>query len=350
MTDRSVGPRCGNNPNVQLTDRDRKAIDDFKARLALKEAAKPYIERAVWVDGDPLMEVIAVTVWERCARDDENTPQLVCDDPRTIAAFAAAVACAHAAVSSAPADRAALSARLWAVAEHRIVAEWICCEPINPKHDLCVQGDATLRMVKALLVDDPEAIRPAPLLDAVLAVLPEPADRAAIYREVADRLAADAEQGEKEGFTRIYRRSAARQVRERADQAQQPETQADDTDPVYDPRAWETYRRDAGCGCTAPAPVDCKIPHGTGAWLCPCHRLSGPPWKDGDPSGKPLSPEDASIRQYFQEPNRCLSANGIFRCSRPTGHPGDHRTGRTFWGRRAEDEQPAAVSQPGKEG
>jgi hypothetical protein len=63
--------------------------------------------------------------------------------------------------------------------------------------------------------------------DAVLPVLPEPADRAAIYREVADRLAADAEQGEKEGFTRIYRRSAARQVREWADEAQQPETQAE---------------------------------------------------------------------------------------------------------------------------
>lgn len=72
----------------------------------------------------------------------------------------------------APTDRAALSARLWAIAEHHIVAEWICCEPINPEHDLCVQGDATRQMVKALLVDDPEAIRPAPLLDAVLPVLP----------------------------------------------------------------------------------------------------------------------------------------------------------------------------------
>jgi hypothetical protein len=51
-----------------------------------------------------------------------------------------------------------------------------------------------------------------------------PADRATVYREVADRLAADAEQGEKEGFTRIYRRSAAKQVRDWADEAQQPET------------------------------------------------------------------------------------------------------------------------------
>jgi hypothetical protein len=53
--------------------------------------------------------------------------------------------------------------------------------------------------------------------DAVLAVLPEAADRAAIYAEVAERLATDAEQGDKDGLTRIYRRSAAKQVREWAD-------------------------------------------------------------------------------------------------------------------------------------
>ena len=67
--------------------------------------------------------------------------------------------------------------------------------------------------------------------DAVLAVLyrewpwlraeaedaAPPADRAAIYAEVAERLATDAEQGDKDGLTRIYRRSAAKQVREWAD-------------------------------------------------------------------------------------------------------------------------------------
>ncbi|MFC9847762.1 hypothetical protein ACFWFF_01430 [Streptomyces sp. NPDC060223] len=109
MTDQTAGPRCGNNPNLQLTPGDRKAVDDFKARLALQAAAKPYIDSAVWVDGDPLMEVIAVTIWQRCAHNDENMPQLVLDDPRTIAAFAAAVARAAAVVPvPAPTDRAAL--------------------------------------------------------------------------------------------------------------------------------------------------------------------------------------------------------------------------------------------------
>jgi hypothetical protein len=97
------------------------------------------------------------------------------------------------------------------------------------------------------------------------------------------------------------------------------------------------YRRDAGCGCTAPAPVDCKVPHGTGAWLCVCHRLSGP---TVTAPGKSLAALGTS--KYFLEPNRCLSTDWVFRCARPIGHPGDHRTGRTFWGRRAEDEQPCA--------
>ncbi|RPE40234.1 hypothetical protein EDD90_3270 [Streptomyces sp. Ag109_O5-1] len=113
MTDRSTGPRCGNNPNTRLTPGDRKAVDDFKARLALQAAAKPYIESAAWVDFDPLMEVIAATVWGHCARDDAEMPQLVRDDPRTIAAFAAAVARAHAAAAPAAAtDQTALRDRI----------------------------------------------------------------------------------------------------------------------------------------------------------------------------------------------------------------------------------------------
>lgn len=53
--------------------------------------------------------------------------------------------------------------------------------------------------------------------------------RAAVYAEVADRLKADAEEGAKDGFTRIYRRAAADRVRvwanEVAAEAPAPETQ-----------------------------------------------------------------------------------------------------------------------------
>lgn len=65
---------------------------------------------AAWVDGDPLMEAIADAVWEHCAI--EGTASLVVDDPRNIAGTAAAVArrllTPPAALPSAPADRAAL--------------------------------------------------------------------------------------------------------------------------------------------------------------------------------------------------------------------------------------------------
>jgi hypothetical protein len=94
---------------------------------------------------------------------------------RTVHALAASnVQLQPASAPSVPADRAALSAKLWAVAEHHIVAEWICCEPLEPRHTLCAKGYAALGMARTLLVDgDPEkAWNPeAPLLNAVLAEL-----------------------------------------------------------------------------------------------------------------------------------------------------------------------------------
>jgi len=79
-------------------------------------------------------------------------------------------------------------------------------------------AEAALAAVEAALGDTllPDAREEA--LAGIAAVLPEAADRAAVYAEVAERLAADAEQGDKDGLTRIYRRSAAKQVREWADE------------------------------------------------------------------------------------------------------------------------------------
>lgn len=115
-----TGPRCGNNPNFRMSDGDQKAVNNFQARLALQAAAKPYIADAVWVDGDPLMEVIAVTLWEHCARDDKDMPLAVCDDPRTIAAFAAAVVRAYAVVQAPATDQTAIE-RVRAVLETEAV-------------------------------------------------------------------------------------------------------------------------------------------------------------------------------------------------------------------------------------
>jgi ribosomal protein L37AE/L43A len=84
--------------------------------------------------------------------------------------------------------------------------------------------------VSFALEDDPEAQEWVPALaDAVLAVLPAPADRAAILREAADALDADMERffGEWPDEPRnspyaLGRKDAATELRRMADEAQQP--------------------------------------------------------------------------------------------------------------------------------
>ncbi|WP_406444482.1 hypothetical protein OHB14_36550 [Streptomyces sp. NBC_01613] len=253
MTDRSTGPACGNNPNFRMSDGDRKAIDDFKARLALQAAAKPYIDRAVWVDGDPLMEVIAVTLWEHCARDDERMPQLVRDDPRTIAAFAAAVARAHAAVSvsaaAPPTDRASCP-RCQHDERTRGVLQLSTLEMYPPDHaDDCPAGlrdrlaAALLARIKRATVSKAQphdaftsllAANEFDLADAVLAVLPPAADRAAVLREAADTLAAEIQRGAR--FSHDDARQpglceAVERLRRLAAEAPEPATQAEAHEP-----------------------------------------------------------------------------------------------------------------------
>jgi hypothetical protein len=212
--------------------------------------------------------------------------------------------------------------------------------------------------------------------DAVLAALP-PADRAAVLREAADIADEvvppdlprdDRDQGRVDAAADIRRQAdfvELQQLRRLAAEAQrQPETrqpcacgqdgceycdvdeaeedaeeQPDTETRVYDHRAWETYHRDAGCGCTDPNPVDCAIPHGTGAWLCVCHRLSGPPIKESDPPGTFLTAEQEAVRKHYRHPNRCLSVRGAFRCELGVDHGGDHRLKRTVW-----RDAPAAVA------
>lgn len=147
MAEQPVGPRCGNNPNARLPDGDRKAIENAKSLLALKAAAEPYIDSAAWVDGDPLMEVIAAIVWKHC---EHSGSSLVIDDPRTIAAFAAAVARAHAAAAPPAADQAALRKR---------IAMTLARTKLRPPYLHCLV-----------------------MADAVLPELPDAADRAALER------------------------------------------------------------------------------------------------------------------------------------------------------------------------
>jgi len=215
MTDRSVGPRCGNNPNVRLTPGDQKVVDDFRAQLALREAAKPHIERAVWEDSDPLMEVIAATVWKHCARDDADMPQLVCDDPRTIAAFAAAVVRAHAAgvaPATGPECAASISGHCLAEGQSETACDTDAGECVHGGQPATDQtalrdriADALRTTPSAIGAENPQLGFPShhqpgesgylgwcalcvrdidALAAAVLAVLPATADRAPTLREL----------------------------------------------------------------------------------------------------------------------------------------------------------------------
>lgn len=81
-------------------------------------------------------------------------------------------ACEQQRLTATQADlRQAVSAKLWEVAEQTITAEWICCKPLNTGHPLCAQGYRAVRMIRQLLVDSP-GYDPAPLLDAVMGMLP----------------------------------------------------------------------------------------------------------------------------------------------------------------------------------
>lgn len=84
---------------------------------------------------------------------------------------------------------------------------------------------------------------------ALAAVLPASVDRADVYAEIAERLAADAEQGDKEGFTRIYRRSAAKQVREWGDELRRVAAETPNT-------------TEAGPECTCASAGDAFVPAG----------------------------------------------------------------------------------------
>ncbi|MFE4857307.1 MazG-like family protein [Streptomyces sp. NPDC056670] len=150
------------------------------------------------------------------------------------------------AVLPAPVGRAAASAVLWPAAEHHAVAEWICCDPVDPGHELCSQAAGALRMLKTLLVDDPEAYKAAPLLDEVMR-LAAPVDRAVVLREAADEAESVAES--LRAHLEFERSTGALDVmtelRRMADEAQQPE----EAWPSSRSGGWRSANRVTASGC-----------------------------------------------------------------------------------------------------
>lgn len=68
--------------------------------------------------------------------------------------------------------RAKIAEALRATFDREAIGEWICCDPINPNHILCQQGDTTRTMARALLADDPDAFpERSRVVDAVMGVV-----------------------------------------------------------------------------------------------------------------------------------------------------------------------------------
>lgn len=53
MTDQPTGPACGNNPNFQMSDGDRKAVAEFRAYLADRAALRDRITEALYAHDHP---------------------------------------------------------------------------------------------------------------------------------------------------------------------------------------------------------------------------------------------------------------------------------------------------------
>lgn len=128
-----------------------------------------------------------------------------------------------------------------------------------------------------------------------------PADRSAVYAEVADRLAADAEQGDKEGFTRIYRRSAAKQVREWGEELRRL---AADAQPEP-PRRWCKCRTCWGWFVEAHPGEDLdELGKDLGWWSgLPVHRDAP---AGAQPITKPETDDDEALRAKVDEATATL--------------------------------------------
>ncbi|MFG6296954.1 hypothetical protein, partial [Streptomyces rochei] len=120
------------------------------------------LDNAVWVDGDPLMEAIAAAVWEHC--DTSGGHSIVTDDPRNIAAVAATVARAE------PAAAAPLPPADQTTPLRDRIAEALL-DHLSRTADIRTGRNGDLAFMPE--ITDVERMH---LADAVLAVLPAPAD------------------------------------------------------------------------------------------------------------------------------------------------------------------------------
>lgn len=147
---------------VDATDRGKEALKATMKRLRVHDAARRVAE------ANPRLGDAGVEICEEPHETIEE--EEACERLREAAQRARKVIVHPDQDELDPqALRAHVSRRLVQLAEERCVAEWICCDPVDPTHLLCVQGNAARRMLTGLLTDDEEVWPPtSELLDEVM--------------------------------------------------------------------------------------------------------------------------------------------------------------------------------------
>ena len=189
MTQRSTGPACGNNPNHRLSPGDRQTVDAFKAYLQQRAAIARVRQMA-----DAWEQQLPETIRTATAVEAIRTALEPATVPPPAEEHRLALSQALGLGTGAPWDAVRERAAELAAADPHSCDN---CEGIDPgtcltrpKVDSKAADRAALRDRIAKALAGAELKPPFPhclaMADAVLGVLPEPADRPAVLREATD--------------------------------------------------------------------------------------------------------------------------------------------------------------------
>ena len=108
---------------------------------------------------------------DRPTEEDRQLLRKTLQDPRKAAQPATLTKTARTAEDGTVELRDRIGSTLRDAFDTAIAAEWICCDPVRPDHELCSQADAMRKAVRGLLTDDPDYDIPlmrSAVLDALM--------------------------------------------------------------------------------------------------------------------------------------------------------------------------------------
>jgi len=147
-------------------ERGKEAVKDAMARLRVHDAAVKLSKANPRLAEEPLVEKPICELPHETIDEEE-----ACDRLRDAARRRREVIVQPEGDEPLDAEalRALVSREVLRIAVERTEREWICCDPVVESHELCRKGEATVKMLTALLTDDEKAF-PArsDVLDAIM--------------------------------------------------------------------------------------------------------------------------------------------------------------------------------------